>query len=136
MRRERGFTLLEVMIAFVIAALALAALTQGASGGLQSARVAAHYQEALARARSHMAALETSVQAGEQRGDDGGGFAWRVLVQPRSTAAAARPGVDPPRAGRAVLYRVTVAVSWRMDGDAREVALSTQRLGLAPPEPP
>ncbi len=135
MHDERGFTLLEVMVAFIIAALALGALTQGASAGLQSARVAAHYQEALSRARSRMAALETSLQPGEQRGDDGGGFTWRVLVQPRATAGAPRPN-DPPRPGRAVLCAVLVEIAWRMDGGSRTVSLTSQRLGAAPPQPP
>ncbi len=135
MRDERGFTLLEVLVAFIIAALALGALTQGVAGGLQSARVAAHYQEALSRARSRLATLDASLQPGEQRGDDGGGFAWRVLVQPTATAGAPRPS-DPLRAGRAVLYAVRVEVAWRMDGGRSEVALMTQRLGTAPPDLP
>ena len=133
--REHGFTLLEVLIAFVIAALALGALSQGAAGGLQSARVSGHYQEALSRARSRLATLGTPVP-GEQSGDDGGGYAWQVRVAPLATAARAREGIDPMRPGRAVLLGVVVRISWRMDGGEREVALATQRVTMAPPEPP
>lgn len=134
-RREHGFTLLEVLIAFVIAALALGALSQGAAGGLQSARVSGHYQEALSRARSRLATLGTPVP-GEQSGDDGGGYSWRVRVAPLATAGRAREGIDPMRPGRAVLLGVTVRISWRMDGGEREVALATQRVTVAPPDPP
>jgi hypothetical protein len=35
-----------------------------------------------------------------------------------------------------MLYAVTVAIGWPMDGGARQVALSTQRLGPAPAPPP
>jgi general secretion pathway protein I len=136
MGREEGFTLLEVLVAFIIAALALGALTQGAAGGLQSARVSGHYQEALSRARSRLATLGAAPTPGEQRGDDGGGFAWQVDVVPVATAGRAREGVDPPRPGRATLLAVTVRVSWRMDGGERAVVLTTERLGSAPPEPP
>lgn len=134
--REHGFTLLEVLVAFVIAAVALGALTQGAAGGLQSARVSGHYQEALSRARSRLAALGAAVVPGDQQGDDGGGFSWRVRVTPLATAGRAREGVDPERPGRAVLLGVTVRIAWRMDGGEREVTLATERVGLAPPEPP
>ena len=132
---EGGFTLLEVLVAFLIAALALGALSQGAAGGLQSARVSGHYQEALSRARSRLAALETP-EPGETSGDDGGGFSWQVRVTPLATAGRAREGVDAMRPGRAVLLGVTVRIAWRIAGGAREVVLETERVGLAPPDPP
>lgn len=132
---EHGFTLLEVLVAFVIAALALGALSQGAAGGLQSARVSGHYQEALSRARSRLATLGTPVP-GEQNGDDGGGYSWQVRVAQLAAAGRAREGIDPQRPGRAVLLGVVVRISWRMDGGEREVALATERVAAAPPEPP
>ena len=133
MRREAGFTLLEVLVAFAIAAAALTALTQGALGGLHSVRVSGHVQEATSRARSRLATLGRGVPLlpGEQEGDDGGGFRWRQRVAPAGDTLLAGPG-----AARPVLLDVSVAVSWRLDGRAREVVLRTQRLALLPPEPP
>ena len=136
MAREEGFTLLEVLVAFIIAAMALGALTQGAAGGLQSARVSGHYQEALSRARSRLATLGVAPVPGEQHGDDGGGYAWRIEVTPVATAGRPQEGVDAPRPARATLFAVTVRISWRMDGGEREVVLATERLGSAPPEAP
>ena len=80
MGRDSGFTLLETLVAFLIAALAMGALMQGAAGGLQATRVAGHTQETLSRARSRLAAAALAPVPGEQQGDDGGGYAWRVTT--------------------------------------------------------
>lgn len=116
-------SLLETVVAFVIASLALGAVIRGSGEGLQAAQVAAHYQEALSRARSHLAAASVSLRAGQQEGDDGGGFGWRVVIAP---AAIGTPDL--------VLYSIRVTVSWSADGGRREVTLATQRLaeGTAP----
>lgn len=144
MARDGGFTLLEVLVAFVIAALAMGALLQGAGGGLQSTSVSGHYQEALSRARSRLAALGPSPALGEQGGDDGGGYRWRTSVVLLAAAAGgSREGVDPPRprggGSRPVLLGVTVRVLWGLDGGGgteRSVVLATERLGIAPPDSP
>ena|SRR5690349_22544381 len=49
-----GFTLLEVLIAFIIAALAISEVLQAVGISLESSRAAAHYQEAVSRARSRL----------------------------------------------------------------------------------
>ena len=137
MRRDSGFTLLEVMVAFVIAALALGALMQGAGGGLQASRVTAHTQEALSRARSHLAASALALAPGEQGGDDGGGYSWRATIT-RLLAAAPLRGDGGQVATRRplALYSLRVTVAWMMDGGRREVSLDTLRLGQAVPEEP
>lgn len=140
MGRECGFTLLEVLVAFAIAALSLGALAQGMAGGLWSAQAAGHYQEAVARALSRLAVLGRGVPLvpGEQEGDDGGGFRWRVRVSQLAATAAPRNSVGPSPAGArdVALYAVSVGVSWRMDGRAREVVLDSRRVGVVPREAP
>lgn len=131
MARDRGFTLLEVLIAFIIAALALGVLFRAAVENRAGTGIAAAYQEALARARSRLAALDAGPIAGQDRqGDDGGGFRWRVRVAALQVGAAAAGGPAP------MLFAVDVGVSWVFDGRERSVQLETRRLGLAPPRPP
>jgi general secretion pathway protein I len=134
MRAERGFTLLEVLIAFAIASLALALLFRAASDGMLSVRTAGRYEEAVARARSHLAAIgrDAALVAGSSEGNDGGGYRWHLDVTPVATSqpatlGPARIGGPPPPE----LYAVSVAVSWREGGKDREFVLRTERMGLS-----
>ena len=137
MRRDpRGFTLLEVLVAFLIAAFALAALFSGGLGGLRAAAVSGRYTEAVSRAQSHLAAATTgdALAAGDRQGDEGAGFHWRVRIVPAATAQPT-PG-SPPGNPVLALYAVSVAVAWTEDGHTRSVQLETMRAGLAPPPRP
>lgn len=131
---DAGFTLIEVLVALVIAALALGVLFEGSIEGLRSARVAAQYQEALSRARSHLAALvgQTGFRAGTQNGKDGGGFRWRTQVRPIGIAAIAGPAAPT----RPELFALRVTISWHGPGGERSVILHSERLGAAAPRPP
>ncbi|HXA22985.1 MAG TPA: prepilin-type N-terminal cleavage/methylation domain-containing protein [Acetobacteraceae bacterium] len=128
MRAERGFTLLEVLIANVIAALALGALYQTAVSGVRSMRTAARYNDALSRARSHldMAVHGGTLAPSDSQGDDGGGFHWRLHIEPVAQTGL-RP--DGPSSGTAqpllALYRVTVWNFWDGDGSRHAVQLDT-----------
>ena len=130
-RDDSGFTLLEVLVAFIIAGLALAVLFSGALDGLRSARLSAHYQEALARAQSRLAVIGhgTPLVDADQQGDDGGGFHWHTRVTTIATAPISAVGGD--QGPRAALHGVEVVISWQSDGGNRQVALSSERTGLA-----
>jgi general secretion pathway protein I len=132
MKRPAGFALLEVLIAFVIAAMALGLLFQAASSSGGAAKQAGNYEEAVSRAKSHMAALgrDSDVAPGEQGGDDGGAYHWRVKITP--SAVAQPPADGPPVAVHLTLYDVEVAVSWTDSGHKREVVLHSQRLASPP----
>jgi general secretion pathway protein I len=138
MRREsRGFTLLEVLVALVIAALALGALFSGAVTGLRSAKISRDYAEAVSRARSHLAvvAIGAPLVAGTQQGDDGDGFTWRVAVRPLATIVLQPNGnalSATPTPARVALYAVSVVIAWTKDGGERHVELDTERIGPAP----
>lgn len=79
---DSGFTLLEVMVAFVIAALATLVLYQAGFDGAAETVTAAHVQEAVVRAESRLASLGplTPLQAEQLSGDDGGGYHWQLII--------------------------------------------------------
>jgi len=133
-RAEAGFALLETLVAFVIAALALAVLYNAGLNGLRSTAMAAQYEEAVSRANSRLTLAEhaSPLMAGDWRGDDGGGFAWHVHVAPIASTAV-QPVMALTLPGSAsfplTLYAITVWIGWH-DGDAkREVRLDTQQIG-------
>lgn len=129
---ERGFTLLEVLIAFVIASIALAVLYRGAADGLLGSRLAVRTDEAVARARSRLAALchGPPLAPGEQSGDDGGGYTWRTQISRAATEIVARDGGDQPL--RADLFAVRVIMLWPGSIMPHHVSLETQCLSVGP----
>lgn len=120
----RGFTLLEVLVAFAIAALALSLLARAAIDGVRSAHVSGRYTEALVRARSHLAGVPVPPVAGDFQGDDGGGFHWHLRVA-RETRVATRQNLQ------VALYDIEVAISWEEGDQKRVVTLATKRAALA-----
>lgn len=133
-RDEGGFTLLEVLIAFVIAALALGVLFDGGLSALRATRAASHYEQAIARARSHLAlAVHASpLVAGDWQGDDGGGFVWHLRVTPIASTAVRPINAVTLRGSSSfpvTLYAVNVGIAWRDGGTRREVRLDTEQIG-------
>jgi general secretion pathway protein I len=129
--RERGFTLLEVLVAVAIAGLALVGLFQAGSGGMFAADTAARAEEAVQRAQSHLAAVgrNAALVQGEFTDDDGGGYRWRLKVQPLATRQGLAP--DGNSAVTSTLYDVEVAILWPGRKGERSVVLRTLRLGNA-----
>jgi type II secretion system protein I len=115
---SRGFTLLEVLVALTILALAIVTLMQLSSQGLRLLRLSDDYQQAVLVAdRVARAAdgLEVGVQAGRE-----GRFEWERRVAlapvPEELVAGAGPEVR--------LYALTVAVRW---GGRRTLELASLR---------
>ena len=115
MAPDRGFTLLEVLIAFLIAALALAVLFEGGLSGLRAATVSDRTMEAVSRAQSHLqaAAVGDALTPGDRQGDEGHGYHWRVRIFPIATGLAQQTAHPGPVL---TLYLIRAALSWSEDG--------------------
>src|SRR5713101_5438374 len=126
-----GFTLLEVVVALAIAAIALIGLFQAAGGGLFAVDTAARAEEAVQRAQSHLAAVgrDAALVQGEFTDDDGGGYHWRLRVRPVATRQAL--SADGNSAANTTLFDVEVAITWPGRNGERSVVLKTLRLGAA-----
>jgi general secretion pathway protein I len=128
--RTAGFTLLEVLTAFVIAGLAIAALMQAVGSGLTSSHAAARYREAVSRARSHLdvAMHGTALVPADTQGDDGGGFHWHLRVTPAASTTGQPPGLARRTDTAVTLYAVSVTISWRDGHSTREVRLDSAQV--------
>lgn len=132
--RSRGFSLLEVLVAFVILALVATALFGLFSGALGNASASEDWSRAMLFAESRLAAAANpqTLQAAVERGSDDEG---RVKWETRVTAWEA-PGVDPELARLSEtmatgLYRIEVDVSFPgVAGGERKFSLATVKLAL------
>ena len=126
---ERGFTLIEVLVAFVIAAMAVAAVVHVSTAAVAASRAAGQYDEAVARAQSHLATYSAlPLVAGDRQGDEADGFHWHVRIVAAETAQPASQFRSIP-AGSITLYRISVTISWREGGRSRAVRLDSAQLG-------
>lgn len=138
-RSQRGLTLIEVLVAFVVLALTLGVILQIFSGGLRNARLSDAYTRALLLAESRLEAVgaEQPVVPGETAGQLGEDLRWLVRIQPWAGTAADPLAVSGPSGGgqpARLLYEVQVQVVWQAGGRERSIRLTSLRLGDAPPE--
>jgi general secretion pathway protein I len=120
-----GFTLIEVLVAFTIAALMLGALSQVYSTGIGAVARARASKEALMIAQSSLEELglgeilrprETTDRVGEK-------YVRSLIIRARGDY-----GSEAKSGPQFVVYQVEVVVSWRDALQTRSVSLQSMRL--------
>ena len=135
--RSRGFSLLEVLVAFVILALVATALFRLFGGALNNASAADDWSRALLLAETRLAVAATTTplrEATDQGTQKDTPLRWQTKVEPY-TAPDTSPELE--RASETTptrVYRVTAEVRFPSDtGRDRVVTLSTLRLAARNP---
>jgi general secretion pathway protein I len=126
--REAGFTVVEVVAALTILAVALGVLLDVISTGIRQTGRAETVAEAGSLARSLLAKVGTELplRDGQITGQADHGLRWQVHIEPYGDGAGAR---EWPVAA----HQVFAEVMWRDGPQERSIVLTTIRLG--PKEP-
>jgi len=121
-----GFSLIEVLFALALVALALGTAATLLNNGLLAARTSSDVATALALAEEKLAEAGVSepLQPGTSNGAFGR-FTWSVVVAPYSDSEIASQRVQ--------LYRIETRIGWRNGFQRRQFALATVRIGPALP---
>jgi len=100
MRLDRGFTLIEILVAISVLAISLVVILQLFSGGLKSVRLSNQYTRAIFYAREKMEEillmedLEVGSEEGSQEDESEDPLRWRaeiVLIEPEEEEASKLP---------------------------------------------
>ncbi|MCR6663452.1 MAG: prepilin-type N-terminal cleavage/methylation domain-containing protein [Luteimonas sp.] len=127
--RQRGYTLLEVIVAFSVLALALTLLLGSLSGSSRQVRWSTDAGRAalLAQSLLDQTGVGEALLPGRSEGElEEGRYRWSLEVA---------PFVDPDRPGAGVtdgnaprLLRLQLTLAWREGGARERLQLSTLRL--------
>ena len=128
-RAQSGFTLIEIVVAFVMLSLVLVTSFEIFTGGMRRAADLEDYSRALLIAQSKIAAAgaEEQFKEGEIQGDsEDRRYHWVVAIR-RSDEGM--PADGQPNNNPYALFRVDVRVGW-VGADTRERSLALSTLGL------
>jgi len=131
--RQQGFTLLELLLAFVVFALSFATVLEILSGSMRNTVRAREYTEAALTAQSVMdqVGLEIPLQAGFTAAGETGGYRWEIELydyvdtgeNPYSVELAQLTGIE--------LLQVDLVVSWGEPPREQDSRFSTVKAVLA-----
>ncbi len=116
--RSGGFTLLEVLLAFVIFALSFTTILEILAGSMRSTMRARTYSEAALLAQSLIDTVGTDIPLteGSVAGDAPGGYRWQMSITPYQSQFDEDRTLELAELSGTVLFWVDLDLDW---GDER-----------------
>ena len=130
-RAQRGFTLLEILAAFVIFALAFASVLQILSGSLRNTMRAADYTQAAlwAQSKLDLVGIDPILEEGSDFGRFDDKYSWTLNIEPYllgEEGEGGEAGTEAEDIG-IDLFLVQLDVSWGEEPRRRTATFKTMR---------
>ena len=130
---QGGFTLLEVLLAFVVFALSFTVVLEILSGSMRNTMRAREYTEVSLIAQSVMdqLGLEIPLEAGTANSGQSGDYEWEVFIDAYDDSAENALSIQLSELTGIELLQVDLVVSWGESPREKSNSFSTVRAMLA-----
>jgi general secretion pathway protein I len=131
-KQSAGFTLLEVLLAFVVFALSFAVILEILAGSMRSTVRARTFTEAALIAQSvvDMVGTEIPLEEGSMGGESPGGYSWELSISTYEPQSPEDPIIELAALSGTFLYWVDLDVEWGSDRRSRTVHFTSVRSTL------
>jgi prepilin-type N-terminal cleavage/methylation domain-containing protein len=124
--RQRGFTLIEVVVAMAILGVGLIVIIELFSGGLRLGRASEEYSRAVSFARMKMeeVSLQEYLEEGEEAGDFDKDYRWQVAVKKMDILPLEK---NPDFQPLIELYQIKVNILWKSGSKEKSAGVETYK---------
>ena len=121
---NRGFTLIETLVAFMILSISLVVVLELFSGSLKSIRISNDYEHGVFHAKKKMEEILVfeRLDPVSDQGELADGYKWYVEVVPERNIPEDRPDAT------LALFKIKVKIEWRKFGRVKDIVLTTQKV--------